>query len=136
MGIYGYTWEPQQVLTEDGWHLTMMKVTGKNTKNADDTWAWTPSSGENGGLLIQPPMGSTPDMWLSGYFFTNPLNNALLLKFVDDGFDVYFSYSRGTPPSSVNDYYTADQDEYWDFSWYDMGMYDTKAQVQSIYDQT
>ena len=29
MGIYNYTWEPIEVTTEDGYTLTMMRVTGR-----------------------------------------------------------------------------------------------------------
>jgi len=53
-------------------------------------------------------MGSRPGEWLSDYFFNGPKNNALLFKFADAGFNVYFSVSRGNPGSDVNDYYTPD----------------------------
>jgi len=52
VGIYGYAWEPHEVLTEDGFHLSLMEITGKISYADDGTKIVTPSTGENGPLLI------------------------------------------------------------------------------------
>jgi hypothetical protein len=52
MGIYGYAWEPHQVVTSDGYHLTLMEVTGKQTVQSDGTVVVTPSTGVNGNLMV------------------------------------------------------------------------------------
>jgi hypothetical protein len=99
MGIYGFGWEPIKVHTEDGFTLTMMHVTGKYYQDENDEWILKPNEGENGPLLVQSSLGTAPDMWLLYYFFGNPTKDAMPLRLYDDGFDVYFSFSRGTEPS-------------------------------------
>jgi hypothetical protein len=127
MGIYGYGWEPIKVHTDDGYTLTMMHVTGKNSYAEDGTVTTTPGNNTHGPILIQSSMGTSPDQWLDYYFMADPTKNAVPLHLYDDGFDVYFSFSRGTVPSRVHDIYSAMDAEFWDFSWYELGMYDTKA---------
>jgi len=54
----------------------------------------------------------------------------------DDGFDVYFSFSRGTEASRENDNYTPYDAEFWNWTWYELGALDTKAQYQKINELT
>jgi len=49
------------------------------------------------------------------------------LRLYEDGFDIYFSFSRGTEPSREHDKYTVWDKEFWDWSWYELGKYDTMA---------
>jgi hypothetical protein len=44
-----------------------------------------------------------PAYWLEYYFMTDPTKTALHLRFVEDGFNVWFSYSRGTEYSQTHD---------------------------------
>jgi len=103
MGIYGYSWEPIKVVTDDGYTLSMMHVTGKNVVNDNGTITSVPGSNTNGPLLVQSALGTPPDRWLTYYFGENPTQNALFLRMYDDGFDIFFSFSRGTPASRVHD---------------------------------
>ena len=68
MGMYGFGWEPIKVKTEDGFTLTMMHVTGKYELNDQGEEVLVPGTNENGPLLVQSPMGTAPDMWLSYYW--------------------------------------------------------------------
>ena len=127
MGIYGYAWEPIKVHTEDGYTLTMMHVLGKNTYAPDGSVTTYEGTRTQGPILIQSSMGTSPDQWLDYYFMEDPTKNAVPLHLYDDGFDVFFSFSRGTEPSRVHDTYSAMDEKFWDFTWYELGMYDTKA---------
>ena len=35
IGAHGYTWEPYKLKTEDGYHLTMFRITGREGVEAD-----------------------------------------------------------------------------------------------------
>ena len=37
MEKYGYSWEPHEVKTEDGWTLTLIRVTGRHGVKTEDT---------------------------------------------------------------------------------------------------
>ena len=50
------------------------------------------------------------------------------------GYDVWLGNSRGNTYSRAHVEYDPDKDEkkFWDFSWYDMGMYDLPAVIDTI----
>lgn len=73
MGIWEYDWEPHQVVTDDGYTLTLMHVTKKSgpfQKKVDTKMA---------PMLVQPPMGSSPDAWLGAYLALSPPTTPMLL---------------------------------------------------------
>ena len=59
-----------------------------------------------------------------------------MLYLYDQGFDVYISNSRGSIYSRKHDTYEPTSEEFWDFSWLELGTGDTKAQVDYIYNRT
>jgi lysosomal acid lipase/cholesteryl ester hydrolase len=49
------------------------------------------------------------------------------------GYDVWMQETRGTEPSKFHKYLDSEVDkEYWDFSWEEMGEYDSKATIEYI----
>jgi len=87
MAIYGYTWEAFEFTTRDGYTNTMMHVTGKIGEE--------PEPRTLGPIMVQHPMGTSPEFWIMGYA-AQPTKNALLLDLFDEGYDLWFPYNRGT----------------------------------------
>ena len=90
MGIFGYDWEAHEIVTDDGYTLTLMHVTGASgafSKKVDKKLS---------PVLVQPPMGSNPHSWLN-MNFTASAENPMLLQLRDAGHDLWMTYSRGTP---------------------------------------
>ena len=81
-------------------------------------------------------MGAGPHHWLWAYYNMDPDNMALPLKLYQDGFDVWFPVARGQPGSRAHNEYTIRDKEFWDWSWYELGIYETKAYFDFIYNET
>ena len=74
-------------------------------------------------------MGGEPHRWLDGYI-ANPDNRTpVLLDLENQGHDVWFVYLRGEPYSNVHDEYAYDSEEFWDFTWHELGTKDVPAAV-------
>ena len=120
MNNYGYTWSAHEVQTDDGYTLTTFRVTGTT-----DTGAFTPT---------RPPVlvmhGDTSDAasWLSYYYTDKPM----MLQLADAGYDVWIGNNRGTEYSRKHTEYSDDSEEFWQFSWAEMGRYDDVANVKMI----
>ena len=125
MSKYGYEWEPHKVKTEDGWHLTIFRITGRNGER--------PSlSEENKGklpVLMQHGFGQNAASWAGGGLG----GPSMPLKLVDEGYDVWFGNNRGVTYSNKHD---RDGEwpiaERWNFNWADMGLYDMPAQIRKV----
>jgi len=127
MAFYGYTWEPVDLHTPDGYTVTMFHVTGKVGETE-------PVARSRGPMLIQHPMGNDAANWLYFYMFVDPASNAIPLRLYDDGFDVWFANNRGTRYSTKHDTYDYKSKEYWDFTWYDVGNGDNITEIDYLYD--
>ena len=73
--MYGYTWEPLKVHTEDGYTLTMMKITGNSLKE-------TPPADKHP-ILFVPPMGGTPNVVTMAYLLFNAGGNPIFFNLYD-----------------------------------------------------
>jgi pimeloyl-ACP methyl ester carboxylesterase len=87
-------------------------------------------------ILVQPPMGGNPHAWLSAYLFNENLTNPVHLELRDAGHDLWFTYSRGTDYGNVHEEYAYDSEEFWDFTWEDMGVGDIKAALDYVTAET
>ena len=125
MGIYGYEWEAHEVVTDDGYTLTLMHVTkesGAFAKKVDPKLS---------PILVQPPMGSNPHGWLDVNFMAST-ETPMLLQLRDAGHDLWMTYSRGTDYSTKHEKYAYDSKEFWDFSWEEEGVNDIKAALTYV----
>ena len=84
MERYGYTWEPFEVTTEDGYILTTFHITGKQGED--------PQELTKPPILLNHGLGDDARRWLNHFLFGKPFH----LKLVDEGYDVWMSNNRGT----------------------------------------
>ena len=121
----GYDWEPHVVETEDGWYLTIFRITGANGKKF-------PLAEENKGkppILIQHGAAHSATGWMQSAFVGPSLPGAL----AERGYDVWVGNNRGTLYSNThkNDGEWTLK-EHWDYTWADMGKYDIPACIEKI----
>ena len=87
IGAHGYTWEPYKLKTEDGYHLTMFRITGKEGVEAD-------SSQRKPVILGHGKYMDSTSWFKSGGGIENVV--PLPLQLYEAGFDVWLSNARGT----------------------------------------
>lgn len=118
--LYGYEWEPHEVKTEDGWHLTMFRLTGRLGERP----ALDSEHKDKLPVLLQHGYGDSASGWIKGGTF----NQSMPLRLVDYGYDVWMGNNRGVPYSNVHDRDGEwSLEERWDFNWADMGAFDMPA---------
>ncbi|GMF14386.1 unnamed protein product [Phytophthora lilii] len=123
----GYAIETHQVTTSDRYVLTMYRLpkTYAESQSGATAAANKPAVHLQHGLLDS-----------SFTFVSNFRNQSLAYVLADAGFDVWLGNNRGTTWSRTHLDYTTDDDEFWDFTWEDMGLYDLPAFVNHILDTT
>lgn len=66
----------------------------------------------------------------------NPPYSGLVFILSDHGYDVWLGNNRGNGYSMDNIYYTPNDDEFWDFSFDEMGKYDWPSQIDYVLNYT
>ena len=122
MDKWGYTWEPVEVHTDDDYILTTFHITGKVNESPIDP------KDTLGSVLIQHGHTQDAASWLTGYGDNKPFH----LQLVDEGYDIWLGNNRGTEYSRGHHLYTADDAQFWDFDFTDMGMYDDPANISAV----
>ena len=125
----GYDWEPHTVETEDGWYLTIFRITGANGQK----FPLAEENKDKPPILIQHGAGDSATGWVTFGVVGPSLPGAL----AERGYDVWVGNNRGTLYSNTNkndDKWTLR--EHWDFNWADMGAYDIPACVDRILEVT
>ena len=121
MTKFGYDWEPMTVTTDDDYILTTFHIKGKTGEELTATSA--------GSVLVQHGDNEDGAEWISAYGD----EQHFALKLVDAGYDVYIGNNRGTEYSWGHKTLDAAKDnEYWNFHWGHMGLYDDKANIEAI----
>ena len=69
-------------------------------------------------------------------FIINKTKNSIAKNLIDMGYDVWFGNNRGNKYSVRHETRDVNSEEYWDFSFDEMGMYDVPAMIQKIIDTT
>jgi lysosomal acid lipase/cholesteryl ester hydrolase len=114
-GKYGYPVETHKVTTADGYILTLHRI--PNGKNA----APAPPEGRPVAWLQHGLLSSSSD-WLM-----NTREKAWGYRLADAGYDVWLGNARGNTYSKAHVSLDIKSDEFWDFSWHEMGQYDLPA---------
>ena len=127
MGVFGYDWEPYEVVTDDGYILVLMHVTKKRgILHGGPDEDLSP-------VLVSTPLGATPHSWLWANFEdVEDVKTPMLLKLRDAGHDLWFTYSRGHSYSNKHEKYAYDSKEFWDYSWEEMGVGDIRAALSFV----
>ena len=117
----GFKFEKHDVLTEDGYHLTLYRVRSH----------FTPDKGAPV-VFLQHGILSSADCWIG-----NHAHNSPAFVFAIDGYDVWLGNNRGTTHSRVHETLNPDVDsKYWDFSFIELGKYDLPAMIGYVLNET
>lgn len=117
---HGYPAESHVVKTEDGYLLTLHRIPG--SKNSQKRG--------NQPILLQHGLLSSSVDWI------DEGNNSLAFLLADAGYDVWLGNARGNVYSTAHVSLPLDSQEFWDFSWHEMGIYDLPAVLQHISNET
>ena len=118
-----YEVESHVATTDDGFLLKMFRVKPNKELTRVD-------NGQRPAVLLQHGLLSCSET------FVNDGENSWASKLVDAGFDVWVANSRGTVYSKGHTNLIHTDQEYYDYSFYEMGKYDTPAMVDYILDHT
>jgi len=115
---HGYAYELHNVLTEDKFNLGVFRITGKIGSEIEEN---------KPAIVMQHGINASPNSFVSNG------KSSIAFYFADRGFDVWMPSARGTYYSRKNDNLSPDDKKYWDYSFEDLGMKDTKAYLEYIY---
>ncbi|XP_008192577.2 lipase 3 [Tribolium castaneum] len=117
---YGYLIETHEVVTEDGYILTLHRIGQKNNVAKRDPV-----------LFMHGFMQSATD------FVNLGPGKALSLLLSDRGYDIWLGNARGSTWSRKHKRFNPDKDaEFWDFSLHEIGVYDIPAFIDHILEVT
>ncbi|XP_044267827.1 lipase member K-like isoform X2 [Tribolium madens] len=106
---HGFPFESHQVITEDGYKLGLFRI--KNSGRP---------------VFLQHGIACTCLSFLSIG------NNSLAFKLHNAGYDVWLGNFRGTIYSNKHNNSKISEENYWDFSFYEMGIYDVTAMIEFV----
>uniref|UniRef100_A0ACB8F897 Uncharacterized protein n=2 Tax=Sphaerodactylus townsendi TaxID=933632 RepID=A0ACB8F897_9SAUR len=108
---WGYPSEEYEVLTHDGYFLKLNRIRG----------------GSKSAVLLMHCLDMEGSVWVS-----NLPDNSLGFMLADAGYDVWIGNNRGNSWSRRHQHLTVDQQEFWDFSFHEMGIFDLPAMIDFI----
>lgn len=124
----GYPVEIHQVVTHDGYILELHRIPyGRSSNNHSES----DLRSKKKPVVLQHGMMATDYVWT-----LNPTGSSLGYILADQGYDVWMINSRGTTYSRRHVTLDSDSEEYWQFSWDEMGRYDVAATLTYILKET
>ncbi|KAG5869559.1 hypothetical protein JTB14_035885 [Gonioctena quinquepunctata] len=121
---YGYPLEIHDIETEDGYILKAHRIPSNNGQINNSTNKYP--------VLILHGLGGGPE----NFVWMGP-NTSLAFLLADDNYDVWLISARGTWHSEKHITLNPDEDvEFWQFSWHEIGIYDTTAAIDYILKNT
>lgn len=118
MRKYGYTAEEHRVQTSDGYILGVHRCSGGPVS--------PPRAGKKVIFLMHGMLSSSAD-----YVIMGP-QTSLVYMLSDLGYDVWMGNSRGNRYSNTHVSRNNETQEYWDFSWHEIAVYDLPAMIDYI----
>ncbi|XP_017023200.1 lipase 3 [Drosophila kikkawai] len=120
---HGYPAETHEVVTEDGYVLTLFRIPySHKLKNQDK---------KRPPVLLQHGLFSNSDCFLC----SGP-DNSLAYLLADAGYDVWLGNARGNIYSRQNNLISLNSHKFWHFSWHEIGTIDIATMIDYILDVT
>ncbi|KAH8242514.1 hypothetical protein KR032_010332 [Drosophila birchii] len=120
---HGYPVETHEVVTEDGYVLTLFRIPySHNLQNQDK---------KRPPVLLQHGLFSNSDCWLS----SGP-DNSLAYLLADAGYDVWLGNARGNIYSRENNLISLNNYKFWHFDWHEIGTIDIPTMIDYILGET
>ncbi|KAJ9575526.1 hypothetical protein L9F63_007596 [Diploptera punctata] len=118
---WGYPAEAHTVQTEDGYLLTVHRIPhGKGMDKAT-----------KGSIMVQHGLLCSSADWI----YTGP-EKSFAFILADAGYDVWLGNARGNTYSKSHVSLSNSDDDFWKFSWHEMGKYDLPAVIDYIIGKT
>ncbi|XP_075231284.1 lipase member J-like isoform X2 [Lycorma delicatula] len=134
---YGYNVETHQVVTEDGYLLTIFRIPGSSRSNKNTNTNGMKKSN------VTEPVKKRRVIFLqhcilcsSSVFVLMGPNKSLAFLLADQGYDVWIGNSRGTSYSKNHVNMSTRSKDFWKFSWHEMGVYDLPAAIDYVLNKT
>ena len=115
--LNGYEYETYKVTTEDGYILQLDRLHHKAMTS------------EAKSVLLVHGIQDGSSAWV-----INDPEKAMGFKLADAGFDVWLANNRGNDFSRSHEYLDVDSEQFWEFDFEDMGLYDIPAFVNKIHE--
>ncbi|XP_033003948.1 lipase member M-like [Lacerta agilis] len=112
---WGYPSEEYEVLTKDGYYLSLNRIPG----------------GSKSSVLLLHCLTMEGSVWV-----TNLPHQSLGFILADAGYDVWIGNNRGNSWSRRHQNLSIEEEAFWDFSFHEMGTYDLPAMVDFILQKT
>ncbi|XP_048361956.1 lysosomal acid lipase/cholesteryl ester hydrolase-like [Sphaerodactylus townsendi] len=118
----GYPSENYEVLTEDGYYLTICRIPhGRKNQTRDPKPV----------VLLQHGIFTEAGCWVA-----DMANNSLGFILADAGYDVWLGNNRGTSWCQRHQNFSIKQKEFWDFSFHEIAIFDIPATINFILQKT
>ncbi|KAG6614632.1 putative triacylglycerol lipase [Phytophthora cinnamomi] len=119
----GYAAETHNVTTADGYILTLHRL----PKSYAESQSGEAAVDNKPAILVQHGLLDSSFSWVCNF-----RNQSLAFVLADAGYDVWLGNNRGNTYSDHHVKYTTEDDEFWDFSWQDMGRFDLPAMLNHV----